>query len=62
MAQDQALHLTHAHIVVVVERLDQIKDFLLFNKHVLSVMVMEKKLQTLVAIVTVKEKHRHQKK
>ena len=62
MVQDQGQHQIHALIAVVTEKLDLTKDFLLFNKLALNVMVMEKKLQILAAIVMVREKRKHQKK
>ena len=62
MVQDQALLLTHVHIVVVTGKYDLTRVFLLFNKPVLNVMELEKKSQTLVTIVMVKEKLKHQKK
>ena len=49
-------------IVVGMEKLDLIKDFLQFNKHVHNVLVVEKKLQTHAMTVMVLEINRHQKK
>ena len=62
MVQNQDQHLIHALIVVVTEKLDLTKDFLPFNRRVLSVAVTERKSQTLVAIATVREKAKFQKK
>ena len=62
MVQNQDQHLIHALIVVVTEKLDLTKDFLPFNRRVLNVTVMERKSQTLVAIVMVREKAKFQKK
>ena len=49
-------------IAVATEKLDLIKDFLQFNKHVHNVLVVEKKLQIHAMIVVVREINRHQKK
>ena len=62
MVQSQDLHLTDALIVVEMGKLDLIKVFSLFNKRVLSVMEMEKKLQIPAITVMVKEKLKPQKK
>ena len=62
MVQDQALLLTHVHIVVVTGKYDLTKVFLLFNKPVLNVMALEKKSQTLALIAMAKEKLKPQKK
>ena len=62
MVQNLVLLLIHVHIVVVTEKLGLTKVFLLFNKPVLNVMVMEKKSQTLALTVMVKEKLKPQKK
>ena len=62
MVQDLVLLLIHVLIVVVTVKYDQIRVSLLFNKPVLNVMVLEKKLQTLALIAMAKEKLKHQKK
>ena len=62
MVLNPVIHLTDALIVVEMEKLDLIKVFSLFNKHVLSVMEMEKKLQIPAITVMVKEKLKPQKK
>ena len=62
MVQSQDLHLTDALIVVEMGKLDLIKVFSQFNKRVLSVMEMEKKLQIHAITVMVKEKLKPQKK
>ena len=62
MVQDLVLLLIHVHIVGVTVKYDLIRDFLLFNKPVLNVMVLEKNLLTRVLIAMVKEKLKPQKK
>ena len=62
MVQDLVLLLIHVLIVVVTVKYDQIRVFLLFNKPVLNVMVLEKKLQTLALIAMAKAKLKPQKK
>ena len=62
MVQDQVLLLIHVHIVVVTEKLGLTKVFLLFNKPVLNVTVLEKKSQIHVVTAMVKEKLKPQKK
>ena len=62
MVQSQDLHLTDALIVVEMGKLDLIKAFSQFNKRVLSVMEMEKKLQIPAITVMVKEKLKPQKR
>jgi hypothetical protein len=62
MVQDQVLRLIHVLIVVVTVKYDQTRVFLLFNKPVLNVMVMEKKSQTLALIAMVKAKLKPRKK
>ena len=47
--------------VVVMDKLDQVKVFLLFNKHVLNVLDQEKRLQIHVLAVMDKEKNKLQK-
>ena len=62
MVLNRAIHLIDAHIVGGMVELDLTKVFLLFNKLVLNVMEMEKKLPTLVMIAMVKAKNKHQRK
>ena len=62
MDRNQDIILIDAHTVVEMEGFDQIKVFLLFNKHVHNVLVVGKKLPIHVMIVTVKEINNLQKK
>ena len=62
MVLNQAILQIDVHIVEVTVELDQTKVSLLFNKHVLSVMGMVKKLLTLAIIVMDKEKNKHPKR
>ena len=62
MVQNLVLLLIHVHIVVVTEKLGLTKVFLLFNKPVLNVTVLEKKSQIHVVTAMVKEKLKPQKK
>ena len=62
MVQDQALHLIHVHIVVVMGKYDLTKVFLLSNKPVLNVTELEKRSQIHVVTAMVKEKLKPQKK
>ena len=62
MDRNQDIILIDAHTVVEMEEFDQIKVFLLFNKHVHNVLVVGKKLPIHVMIVTVKEINNLQKK
>ena len=62
MDQNQDIILIDAHTVVEMEEFDQIKVFLLFNKHAHNVLVVGKKLLIHVMIVTVKEINNLQKK
>ena len=62
MDLSQVIQQTGAHIVEEVVELDLTKVFLLFNKHVLSVMEMVKKLQIHVMIVTARVKNKHLRK
>jgi hypothetical protein len=62
MDLNQALLLIDVQFVEGMEKLDLTKVFLLFNKLVLSVLEVEKKLQTHVPIVTVKVTNKLQKK
>ena len=62
MVQDLVLLLIHVHIVVVTGKLGLTKVFLLFNKPVLNVTVLEKKSQIHVVTAMVKEKLKPQKK
>ena len=50
------------HIVVEMDELDQIKVFLLYNKHVHNVLAVERKLQIHAQIVMDKEINKQQKK
>ena len=61
MVLNRAIHLTDAHIVGVMVKLDLIKVSLLFNKPVLNVMEMVRKLLILVTIVMVRVKNKHLK-
>ena len=62
MVLNRAIHLTDAHIVEGMVELDLTKVFLLFNRLVLNVMEMEKKLLTHATTVMDKEKNKHLKK
>ena len=62
MVQNQDHNLIHALIVVEMEGFDLIKVFLQFNKPVLNVTVLERKLQTLALIAMAKGKPKPQKK
>ena len=62
MVLSQVTRQIDAHIVEEMVELDLTKVFLLFNKPVHSVMETVKKLPTLVMIVMVKVKNKHQKK
>ena len=62
MDQNLVLVLIDVHIVEVMEKLGQTKDFLLFNKLALSVLEMEKKSPIHVKIVMVREINKLQKK
>ena len=62
MDLNQALLLIDVQFVEGMEKLDLTKVFLLFNKLVLSVLEVEKKLQTHVQIATVKVTNKLQKK
>ena len=53
--------LVHALYVEVMVKLDQAKDFLQFNKHVLNVQDRVKKLQIHVQVVVDKENNKLQK-
>ena len=55
---DQDIMPVHALCVVVMVKLDQAKDFLLFNKHVHSVQAQVKKLQIHAILVMGKEKNK----
>ena len=50
MVQNLGIQLIDVLIVVEMEKLDPTKDFLQFNKHVLNVLVVEKKSQIHVMI------------
>ena len=58
---DQDIMPVHALCVVVMARLDQVKDFLQFNKHVHSVQDQEKKLPIPAIVVADKERNKLQK-
>ena len=62
MVQNQDPVQIDALIVEETEEYVQTKGFLLFNKHVLNVLEVVKKLQILVQIVMDKEINGHQKK
>ena len=62
MAQNQDLRQTGAHIVVVTDVLDLIKDFSQYSKPVHSVLEVVKKLLIHVQIAMVKEINKPQKK
>ena len=62
MDQNQVIVQIDALIVVEMEGFVQIKVFLQYNKRVLNVQGVGKKLQTHVMIVTVKETNNLQKK
>ena len=53
--------LVHALCVVVMVKLDQVKDFLQFNKLALNVQDQVRKLQIHVLVVVDKENYKHQK-
>ena len=61
MDLNQAILLTGVQFVVETVKLDLIKVFLRFNKHVLNVLEVEKRLQILVKTVMVKVKNKLQK-
>ena len=61
MDQNQVIVLIDVLIVVEMEEFVQIKVFLQYNKHVLNVQGVEKKLQIHVMIVMVKEINNLQK-
>jgi len=62
MVLNRAIHLTDARIVAGMVELDLTKVFLLFNRLVLNVMEMEKRLLTHATTVMDKEKNKHPKK
>ena len=62
MDQNQVIVLIDVLIVVETEEFDLIKVFLQYNKRVLNVQAVEKKLQIHVMIVMVKEINKLQKK
>ena len=51
MDQNRVIQQIDVLIVEEMEKLDPTKDFLLFNKHVLNALEVEKKLQTHAMIV-----------
>ena len=62
MDQNQDIVQIDVHIVEEMEESVLIKDFLLYNKHVLNVLEVVKKLLTLVQIVVDKETNKLLKK
>ena len=62
VVQNLGKRLDLVQCVEAMDKSDQIKGFLLFNKLVLNVQVVVKKLQIHVPVVAVKEKNKHQKR
>ena len=62
MVQNQVIPQINAQLVEVMVKLDLIRDFLLFNKHVHNAKELERKLLTHAQTVMVKGTNKHQKK